>query len=110
MFSEKQKLKTTSLHLLTYLLTPGSRVLLGNLTAFQLVKKVPRILWHPKVHHRSHKSPPSVPITSLLHLIKTTRHEIMGGAEISPRPLTSVVNNCELLVGFMLCRSTNSPW
>jgi len=34
----------------------------------------------------------------------------MGGAEISPRPLTSVVNNRELLVGFMLCRPINSPW
>jgi hypothetical protein len=33
----------------------------------------------------------------------------MGGGGISPRPLTSVINYCELLVSFMLCQPTNSP-
>ena len=58
--------------LLTYLLTPYSRVLPEELIGFAANQEIPHILWNPKVHHRTHKRPPPVPILSQLHPFPTT--------------------------------------
>ena len=50
------------LYLLTYLLTPWCRVLLEKPNVLQLVKKFPAFLWNSKVHYRTHKRPPPVPV------------------------------------------------
>ena len=56
----------------TYLLTPWSTVLLEKLTGFAANQEIPRILWNPKVHYRTHNRPSPVPILSQLHPIPTT--------------------------------------
>ena len=56
----------------TYLLTVWSTVLLEKLTGFAANQEIPRILWNPKVHYRTHKRPPPVPILSQPHPVPTT--------------------------------------
>ena len=68
--AKTSELKAT--YFCTYLLTPCGRVLLEKLTGFAANQEIPRILWNPKVHYRTHKRPPPVPVLSHLHPVPTT--------------------------------------
>ena len=75
---------------ITYLLTPCSRVLLEKLTGFAANQEIPRILWNSKVHHRTHKRPPPVPILSQLpttpsHFLKINLNIILPSTSWSPQ-------------------------
>jgi len=55
------------LYLLTYLLTHSmEQSPFWEANRFSASQEIPHILWNPKVHYRSHKCPPPVPILSQL--------------------------------------------
>jgi len=78
---------------ITYLLTPWSRVLLEKPAGSAASQEIPRILWNLKVHCRTHKCPPPVPILSQLHpvpkspfhLLKVRLNVILPSTSGSPQ-------------------------
>ena len=65
--------------LLTYLLTHSmEQSPFWEANRFSASQEIPRILWNPDVHYRSHKSPPPVPILSHINTVHTpTPHFLM---------------------------------
>ena len=75
----------------TYLLTPWCRVLLEKPTGLQLVKKFPAFVWNPKVHHSTHKRPPTVPVLGQPNRVQIPTSHLL---EIHPNIILILAFKC----------------
>jgi len=77
-------------HLLTYCMEQSS---FREVNRFQATQEIPRILWNTKVHYRSYKCPPPVPILSQLdpfhtpasHFLKIRLNIVLPSTPGSPK-------------------------
>ena len=110
--------------IITYLLTPWSRVL-EKLTGFAANQEILRILWNPKFHYRTHKRPPPVPILSQLHpvpknpshFLKIHLNIILPSTSWSPQwflsirfPHQNLVHTSPFLHTCHMSRPSQSSW
>jgi hypothetical protein len=51
--------------------------ILCEATSSSVSLEIPRILWNTKAHHRTHNSPPPVPVLSQIHPFKTPQSSIL---------------------------------
>ena len=93
----------THIHIHTYIhhLLHGAESFLRRANRFSASQDIPLILWNPKVHYRTHKCPPPVPILRQLDPVHTpTSHLLKTHIIIIIFPSTTEYSKWSLLPRF----------